>query len=51
MMHTCQPIANIVVLDLPDAGGFRVDVADGCQLVREVCLLADKANGIGVVWA
>ena len=51
MMHTCQPVANIVVLDLPDAGGLRVDVADGGQLMREVSLLADKANGIGIVWA
>ena len=47
---TCQPVSNTIVLDLPDAGGLRVDIADGSQLMREVCLLADKANGIGVVW-
>ena len=46
---TCEPVAHALVLDLPDARGFCVDIADGGQLMRKLCLLGTKADGVGVL--
>ena len=47
---TCQPVPDALILNLPDARGLSVDIADGCQLMSQLNLLAAEANGIWVVW-
>ncbi len=50
-IQTCESVAHALVLDLPDARGLCVDVADGGQLMRQLCLLSAEANGMRVLWA
>ena len=49
-MQTCESVAHALVLDLPDARGLCVDIADGGQLMRQLCLLGAEANGMRVLW-
>ena len=48
---TCEPVTHALILDLPDARAFCVDIADGRQLVCELCLLGTEADGMGVLGA
>lgn len=49
--ETCEPVPDALILDLPDARGFYIDIANGSQLMREISLLRAEANSMRVFWA
>ena len=49
--QTCEPVPDALILDLPDARGLYIYIANGSQLVREISLLRAEANSMRIFWA